>query len=219
MVLGDAGPGRSERRRPAPFAGRRDAVAVESNSRLTAGLGALLFVLLAVEGLTILRVRGLLSVHVFVGMLLLPPVLLKIGSTGWRFVRYYSGSPAYREKGPPAPLLRLLGPAVIALTVVLLASGIALVLAPHSVPSQLLFVHKASFVLWFGGMTIHVLGHILETTRVAPLDWARRTRSQVAGASARQWAIVVSLVVGCVLGFAMLGPTHHYLSHSGFLHQ
>jgi hypothetical protein len=226
MVLEDAGRGgpepykarHSQTRRRGTDPGRKAAAGVESNSRLTGGLAAVLLVLLAVEGLTILRVRGLLSLHVFVGMLLIPPVLLKVGSTGWRFMRYYSGSPAYRKKGPPAPPLRLLGPAVVVLTVVLLASGVALVLAPHARGGKLLFVHKASFVLWFGAMTVHVLGHIIETIRVAPLDWARRTRAQVAGASARQWAIVFSLVVGCVLGAVMLGPTHHYLSHTGFLH-
>ena len=72
-------------------------------------------------------------------MLLIPPVLLKIGSTGWRFVRYYRGSPAYRRKGPPPALLRLLGPVVVILTVGVLASGVALVLAPHSLRHTLLF--------------------------------------------------------------------------------
>ena len=66
-------------------------------------------------------------------------MLLKIGSTGWRFVRYYRGSPAYRRKGPPPVLLRLLGPAVVILTVVLLASGVALVVGPHSLRHTLLF--------------------------------------------------------------------------------
>lgn len=227
MVLEDADRGRPYRYQPRHSPGRKQggrrglstARGVEANARLTGGLAALLLVLLAVEGLTLLRVRGLLSLHVFVGMVLIPPVLLKVGSTGWRFMRYYMGYPAYRKKGPPAPLLRLLGPAVVALTVVLLASGVALVLTPHALGGQLLLLHKASFVLWFAAMTIHVLGHIIETTRLAPLDWARRTRSQVVGASARQWAMVFSLVVGCVLGAAMLSPAHHYLAQSGFLHR
>jgi hypothetical protein len=175
-------------------------------------------VLFFVEGLTLLGVRQHLNLHVFVGMLLIPPVLVKIGSTTWRFARYYAGAPAYRRKGPPPVLLRLLGPALVVVTVLMLGSGVALVLAPHTGGSQMLFIHKASFVLWFGAMVIHVLGHLLETTRLAPLDLARRTRSQVAGASARQWTVVVSLVVGVVIGIAMLGPTAHYLSHSAFLH-
>ena len=183
---------------------------VESNARLTGATAAVLLVLLAVEGVTVLRVRALLSWHVFIGMLLVPPVLLKIGSTTWRFARYYLGAPAYRRKGPPAALLRLLGPVVIILTVVLLASGIALILAPHSLRHSLLFAHKASFVLWFGAMTLHVLGHLRDTARLAPRDWARSTRRDVAGATVRQWALAASLVLGAGLGLLMLAPTAHY---------
>jgi len=196
---------------------QRDA-GVESNSRLTSATAVVLLALLFVEGLTLLGVRQHLNIHVFVGMLVIPPVLVKIGATTWRFARYYSGSPPYRRKGPPPIILRLLGPALVVLTVLLLASGVALTLAPHAGGSQLLFIHKASFVLWFGAMVIHVLGHLSETARLAPLDCARRTRSQIAGASARQWLIVASLVLGVVLGLLMLGPSSHYLSHSGFLH-
>ena len=199
--------------RPGPAhrkpAGSPDA-GVESNARLTGATAAVLLALLAVEGVTVLRVGPLLRWHVFIGMLLVPPVLLKIGSTTWRFARYYLGSPAYRRKGPPPLLLRLLGPAVVILTVVLLASGIALVLAPHSLRHSLLFVHKASFVLWFGALTLHVLGHLLDTARLAPLDWVRRTRRDVAGATARQWALAASLVLGAGLGALMLAPAAHY---------
>jgi hypothetical protein len=169
-----------------------------------------LLVLLAVEGVTVVRVRGLLSLHVFIGMVLVPPVLLKIGSTSWRFARYYFGAPAYRRKGPPPALLRILGPAVVILTVVVLASGIGLVIAPHSLRHSLIFLHKASFVLWFGSMTVHVLGHVIDTARLAPRDWVRRTRGDVAGASARQWTLAASLIAGAVLGVTMLGPTAHY---------
>ena len=35
-----------------------------------------------------------------IGMVLIPPVALKLGSTGYRFARYYLGSPVYRAKGP-----------------------------------------------------------------------------------------------------------------------
>ena len=52
------------------------------------GLAAVdLAVLFVVEGFTILGVRRYFNIHVFVGMLLIPPVLLKIGSAGWRFAR------------------------------------------------------------------------------------------------------------------------------------
>jgi hypothetical protein len=44
-------------------------------------------VLFMVVGVTLINVRGYLDVHVFLGMLLIPPALVKIGSTDWRFAR------------------------------------------------------------------------------------------------------------------------------------
>ena len=65
----------------------------DGNEQLTAFTGAILIVLLAVLGVTILRIRQLISVHLFVGLLLLGPVALKLASTGYRFVRYYTRDP------------------------------------------------------------------------------------------------------------------------------
>ncbi len=191
---------------------------VESNARLTAGMAAVLFVLLAAEGLTILQIRGLLSEHVFVGMLLVPPVLVKTGSTVYRFARYYLGTPEFRRKGPPPALLRLLGPFVVLLTFAVLATGIALMLVGPSLRGQMLTLHKASFILWIIAMTVHVLGHLADTARLAPRDWMRSTRRQVTGASARQWTIAASLVAGVLLGLLFLGRVAPWLasvSHLG----
>jgi hypothetical protein len=168
--------------------------------------------LLAAEGVTVLRIRALLTPHVFIGMLLVPPVLLKMGSTGYRFVRYYAGSPAYRRKGPPPALLRLLGPVVVLLTLTLFASGIALLFAPHGLRRELLFVHKASFVLWFVAMAVHVLGHLLDTARLAPLDFYWRTRRQVEGAGLRQWAVAASIALGALLAVLCVGRVGHFLA-------
>lgn len=183
---------------------RREREGVEGNARLTGSTAALLVVLLVAEGVTILQIRPMLSAHVFIGMLLVPPVLLKMGSTMWRFARYYRGAPEYRRKGPPPALLRLLGPVVVVLTVVVFASGILLLLGPVSMRSQLLFLHKASFVLWLGAMAIHVLGHIVDTARLAPRDLYYRTRRQVRGAGVRQWTIATSLVLGVLLGIVVV---------------
>ncbi len=180
-------------------------------------MAVVLLVLLAVEGFTILRVGRLLTLHVFVGMLLVPPVLLKMGSTLWRFGQYYRGKEEYRRKGPPVPVLRVLGPVVIILTAVVFGTGIALLLGPQSIRTQMLRLHQISFILWFGAMTIHVLGHIVETARVAPRDWMRRTRRQVDGAGARQWALAVSIVLGLVLAIAVVpqvGPWLHGGHHA-----
>ena len=145
-------------------------------------------------------------------MVLIPPVLLKVASTGWRFARYYRGAPAYQRKGPPPVLLRLLGPVVVLLTLVLFASGVGLLLVSRSWLPLLLKVHKASFVLWFGAMTIHVLGHLGEVFRLAPRDWLRRTRRDVTGAGPRQWLIAASLVAGVLLGFLFLGRVGPWLA-------
>lgn len=186
-------------RRFGPYSG------VEPNARLTAATAAVLLVLLAVEGATIVRLRPLLPVHVFVGMLLVPPVLLKIGSTTYRFARYYLGDPAYRRKGPPPLVLRLLGPLVVITTAALFASGIALMVVPQSLRGEVLTLHKASFVIWFGAMTVHVVGHIAETARLAPLDWMKRARADVKGAAWRQWAVAGSIALGVPLGLLLLG--------------
>ncbi len=121
--------------------------------------GAVLLVLLAVEGFTILRVGRLLTLHFFLGMLLLGPVALKAGSVMYRFARYYTGSAPYRRKGPPALLLRLLGPVIMLLTACVFGSGVLLaVTGPGHGPWLLL--HKASFILWFCAMAIHVLAYV-----------------------------------------------------------
>lgn len=185
---------------------------VEGNARLTAATGAVLLVLLAAEGVTVLRVRQLLTPHVFIGMMLVPPVLLKVVTTTYRFVRYYAGSPAYRRKGPPPVVLRLLGPFVVASTLVVIGTGIALLFVPRSLRGPMLFLHKASFVLWFGGMTIHVLGHLLETASLAPRDWVRRRRRSTPGATARQWVLVSSVAAGIPLGLVLLDRVGPWLA-------
>jgi len=106
---------------------RQDA-GVTGNERLTAANGVVLTVLLAVEGLTILSIRGLITAHVFVGALLIGPVLLKCASTGYRFLSYYTGRPAYVRRGAPPLLLRVLGPLVLLSTLAVLGTGVGLVL-------------------------------------------------------------------------------------------
>jgi hypothetical protein len=182
---------------------------VEANARLTGMTAVVLLILLLVEGLTILRIGKLLTLHVVIGMVLVPPVVLKIGSTTWRFARYYLGSPEYRRKGPPPALLRLLGPFVVVLTIAVLGTGIALLIGPSNIRHELLFLHKATFILWIAAMTIHVLGHIADTARLAPRDFYHRSRRQIRGAGARQWALVGSLCLGVLLAIAIapkIGP-------------
>lgn len=147
------------------------------NARLTAWTGAVLLVLFLVELGTLLDVTGLISWHVVVGVLLVPPALLKTGSTGWRIIRYYSRSPVYRQAGPPPMMLRILGPLVVLSTLAVLGSGLALLalgqeasLSPFlsvlGYQVSPLTVHQASFVLWAVITGLHTLGRLVPATRL-----------------------------------------------------
>jgi hypothetical protein len=54
----------------------------DGNERFTAIAAAILILLLAVLGITVVRIGQLISVHLFVGLLLLGPVTVKMASTG-----------------------------------------------------------------------------------------------------------------------------------------
>ncbi|HET9591764.1 MAG TPA: hypothetical protein VFP17_02505, partial [Solirubrobacterales bacterium] len=120
---------------------------VAGNEILTSSVAAVLTVLLVVEGVTILQLGPLLVPHMVVGLMLIPLVGLKLGATGYRFLRYYTHAPAYREKGPPLLPLRLLAPVLVAATVGVFATGVALLIDGRK-SDTLLFLHQASFVVW-----------------------------------------------------------------------
>jgi len=171
----------------------------DGNARLTAAAAAVLLVLLAGEGATIPFIHQALTWHVLLGLALVPPVLLKLGSTAWRFVRYYGGDGEYVAKGPPPPFLRfLVAPLVTVTTVVLFGTGIALVVEhPHG--GLVLGLHKVSFVIWFGAMTLHVLAHTETVWRQLRVGITRA----LPGRTLRQALVGLSLVAG--VGAAMLG--------------
>jgi hypothetical protein len=140
--------------------GRLTGGGTAGNERLTAATGILLVVLLAVIGVTLLRLRSLISIHLFIGLVLIPPVALKMASTGYRFMRYYASDPVYREKGAPPMALRLSAPIVVASSVAVLATGVALLLVGPDSAGILRGLHKASFIVWVAFTAIHVLGHL-----------------------------------------------------------
>ena len=196
---------------------------------MTAITGAVLLVLLAAEGFTILSLRQLLTLHFFIGMLLLGPVALKAGSTMYRFIRYYAGSAPYRRKGPPAPLLRLLGPVIIASTAVVFGTGIALAVTGPAGRQPWLFLHKASFVIWVSAMTIHVLAYLPRLPRLIASEargtaagetegrpgpgYGGRAAAALGGRGLRLALLVASLVAGLVI--AMLTVHLAVPWHSG----
>jgi hypothetical protein len=171
---------------------------VAANARLTGAVAAALLVLLAAEGVTIPFIGRLLGPHVFIGLLLVPPVALKLGSTGYRFARYYGHAEPYVRRGPPPLALRLLAPGVVLTTLALFGTGVALLFTGP--PSETLrFAHKLSFIVWVALMTLHVLGHLLEVPGEASGDW-RRGATRLGGGAARAWLLAGALGLGVALG-------------------
>jgi hypothetical protein len=178
--------------------------------------GMLLVIALAVEGVTILGIHRLMALHIALGLALLGPLAVKLLSTSWRFVRYYRGDPDYGRAGPPRPLLRVLAPIVVVTTLTVFASGIGMLLAGPGRGSTLLVVHKVSFIVWFGVMTVHVLAYILPAARWSLADVAGYGSAPVlATRRARQLLIIAGLVVGLALGIAGLGWAHPWVTRRG----
>ncbi len=183
---------------------------IDGNEQLTAMTGVILIVLFAVLGVTIIRIGQLIWLHLFLGLLLLGPVLLKLASTGYRFLRYYARDAIYRAKGPPMPALRAMGPVVVLTTVVVFVSGIWLMFVGPRNRATLLTVHKVSFIVWIVFMALHVLAHLPEigrSLRAVPIEaehsGAVGLRSG-AGSAGRWIALAGALVGGAVLAIALI---------------
>jgi len=177
----------------------------DGNARLTGTVGVVLLVVLFLEGITVLQVRSLITLHIFLGILLIPPTALKVASTSYRFVRYYSRSPSYVRHGPPAPLLRWTAPLLIIFTGAILATGVALLAVGPERPGLLLTAHKFSFVVWFALMALHVLGHVKDALVLTRWDWwPRADRARPRGKGQRRGLATGSVVAGIVLATALL---------------
>ena len=183
------------------------ALGVRQNARLTALTGSVLLVLLFVEGITVLQVGSLIVPHMVIGVALIAPVLLKLATTGWKIVRYYTRSPEYVREGPPPILRRLLAPVVMVTTVGLLGSGVALMLEGPNASSRWGLLHKGFFVLWFGAMTLHVLFHLGRTARAVTVEYLTRHPEALPGRGVRLLALAGILVVGVGLGAWAMGYT------------
>ncbi len=186
---------------------------IEGNARLTATTALVLLVLLAAEGATVPFVRQQLTLHIFLGLLLIPAVVLKLASTAWRFARYYRGAVDYVAKGPPRAFMRLLvAPLVVASTIGLFGTGVLLVVM-NPQRGMVLGLHKASFVVWFGAMSVHVLGHVMKVPGLARADLDRAEP----GARLRQFLVAGAVVTGLIVAIAGL-PAAHSWTHWASLH-
>jgi hypothetical protein len=197
---------------------RRDPVSSRTggpagNARLTAWTGVVLLMLLVAELLTLIDVGRLISWHLVIGVLLIPPALLKTASTGWRIIGYYTGRRAYRLAGPPPAVLRVLGPLVVTTTLALLGSGLLLVLLGSALSRRVLIdalgqrvdwvtVHQVIFVAWAVVTGLHVLARLIPTWR---LTGRRAVTPSVPGGSQRAATLAITVLLA-VLTTLLLWP-------------
>ena len=185
----------------------------DGNEQLTAVVGVILLVLFLVLMVTIIWIghNQMLWLHLFLGVVLVGPVALKLASTGYRFSRYYTSNPAYRRKGPPHPLMRVLGPFVILTTLGVFVTGLLLLLAGPGTGGLVPELHKVIFYVWIGVVGIHVLWHLPELpSAVRAVRHAEGRKRDLPGSRGRNLALLGALVAGLVLALIFLPDIHSW---------
>jgi len=197
--------------------GPADESGVIGNERLTALAGAILLVLLLIELLSVVYLRALMSIRVAVGVVLALPLMVKLASTGYRFVRYYTGSAGYVQRGPPSLPLRLLAPILVAVTLILMASRIGLIAVGPTAPGPLLAVHNVSALVWLPLTAIHTVAYVVRVPRIAAPDLVAAT--PIPGRNLRLAASLGSLVLGAFGALVLLPAAAPWVTWSQATHQ
>ena len=179
------------------------------NAQLTAWVGLFLLVGFVAECFTLLSLHAMLTAHFFIGGVLIPLVLLKTGTTGWRIARYYLGGQSYRRAGPPPLLLRVLGPLVVLTGLAVLGTGLALIPLGNSSFTPIvtlagqridaLTLHKASFVVWLVATGLHVLARTIPAVQLVGAS----RRGPVPGRAARTAAVAVTIAASVGTGIVV----------------
>ena len=173
------------------------------NRHLTSVTALVLAALLAAEGVTILWMGDFRTEHMFIGLVLIGPIVLKLASTGYRFARYYARAPRYRAEGPPLLPLRLLAPVLVATTLLVFASGVLLLIIGHR-SDLALELHKVAFIVWSACFGVHFVWYLPRaySTVAASLRASRLERTP--GASLRGLLLGAALGGGTALALALL---------------
>jgi hypothetical protein len=145
-----------------------------------------------------------MSAHIFVGVLLAAPLVIKLASTGYRFIRYYTGSVPFARKGPPRLPLRILAVPLVAITIVLFGSGFGLLLTGPVEPGPLIALHNVSTLIWPPMIVIHALAYLRRLPPVVAADLAWRPSSRSDGRNFRVGVNGLALLSGAAAARLML---------------
>ena len=168
-----------------------------------------------------MRIGRLLTLHVFLGMLLLGPVALEAGSVGAGSSATTRGASRTGAKGRQCSLLRLIGPVIMLLTACVFCSGIMLAVAGPGDGNRgplWLTVHRIGFIAWAFFITIHVLAYVWRLPRLLAAEargaampqgdtdghaaagrHARRAMEVLGGRGTRLALLTASLLAGLVI--------------------
>jgi len=180
------------------------------NEQLTALAGAVLLVMILLDLVSSVNLHLGITLHIIAGVLLSGPLLVKLGSTGYRFLRYYTGSPDYVRKGPPRLPLRVLAPLLVVTTLAVTGSGIGLVVIGPTHAGLFLPLHDLSVLVWLSLITVHVCAYLWRTPRLLADDWTKHTsRNQQKARFLRLGVNIGALlcgVVAAILLFPAVAP-------------
>jgi hypothetical protein len=108
--------------------------------------------------------------------------------------------------------MRMLAPLLVASTLSLSGSGVALIIVGHG-GGVLLTVHTLSFIVWGVLMIVHVLAYLTRVLRLGTADWRRTADRIVSGASSRRAALGGALLTGVIVALATYPTQQSWLSH------
>ena len=108
------------------------------------------------------------------------------------------------RRGPPPLVLRVLGPALLVTTLVMVGSGIGLVVTGPLQP--LVLTHALSALVWLPLIAVHSLAHLQQVPRSIASDWNTRQGSRFhVGRGLRLGTNLGALLLG-VIGAWLLFP-------------
>lgn len=168
---------------------------VVGNLILTSHAGLIILFGLVVLYLSGLAFEPLRPVHFAIGFALIPLLVVKLCSTGWRALRYYFGRGAYRAAGPPWLLPRLIAVPLAVAAVLATISGVVLWAegTDHGIWAK---VHKASVI----ALAVLALVHLAVYLRKA----ARASAGSLTTTAVNRpekvivWALLAALAAGSI---------------------
>jgi len=197
--------------------GRRNGAAamrVFGNRALTSWAGLLLLPGLAVVAISGLVFGNFWQLHYVAGLSLIPLLLVKLGSTTYRALSYYARRAVYRTAGAPEWVGRLLAPALIASTIIAMATGIWM-WSQHSEAQPWAKLHVLSVLAMGACVGLHLLLRTPLSLQAVARDGVATLRHN--GPRIRIALVGTALAIGLVVGLAggARSPFPNRSTHAG----